>query len=185
MKSIEIQGITGCTYPIYVFVSDIYKNYQSLLGIISSNPYPSTITYNTNIPTIFDTADELLLSLIDSNGVEHLKTLQCEGESFLQIRLKRNISTDDFLYENTAIKIETDNTEDKKIEKSNLIYKILEEKTFNGILVQVIEIFDKNTMNQSNKVRLVLNKLTKDLIGWEMVNESGTSFSYILNKISL
>lgn len=182
MKSIEIQSISGCTYPVYVFLSDIYKNYQTLLGIISSNPYPSTITYTTQIPQIFETANELALSLIDSNAVEYLKIIQCEGEPILEFNvIKPTIELNPFDEETTTQSV---SISDKKLESSNLIYKILEEKMFNGILVQVVEILDKNDINISNKIRLLINKYTKDLIGWEMVSGDG-AISYVLNKIQI
>ena len=77
MVQILITDITGGSYPIDVYVADVYGNYQTLIGSISPGPVPPTQTYNTVIPSIFQTAPQLMLKLIDSNGCEIFKILDC------------------------------------------------------------------------------------------------------------
>ena len=75
MVQIRITEITGGTFPIQAFISDIYGNNQFLLGTISG--VPPTVYYNTTIPTIFQTAPEIMLRLVDANGCESVKILDC------------------------------------------------------------------------------------------------------------
>lgn len=77
MRQIRITTISGSTYPINVFIADVYGNNRSLLGTISSGPVPPTVTYNTVIPSIFDTAPEVMLLLVDDKGCELFKILDC------------------------------------------------------------------------------------------------------------
>jgi len=77
MRQIRITEISGSTYPISVYIADIYGNNQTLIGIIPSGPVPPTIAYNITIPAIFETAPEVMLLLIDNNGCQIFKILDC------------------------------------------------------------------------------------------------------------
>lgn len=77
MNQVRITEISGGTFPINVYISDVYGNNQTLLGTINSGPVPPTVTYNSVIPTIFNTAPEIMLKLTDSNDCEIFKILQC------------------------------------------------------------------------------------------------------------
>ena len=84
MTQVRITEISGSTaYPISVFISDIYLNYKTLLGTISG-AVPPVVEYNTTIPSIFQTAPQILLTLVDSNNCEVFKVLDCTfGCTFL------------------------------------------------------------------------------------------------------
>jgi hypothetical protein len=84
MTQVRITEISGSTaYPISVFISDIYLNYQTLLGTISG-AVPPVVEYNSNIPSIFQTAPQIVLTLTDSNNCEVFKVLDCTfGCTFL------------------------------------------------------------------------------------------------------
>ena len=78
MVQVRLTEITGGTYPISVYLSDIYGNNQTLLGTIASGTtVPPIIYYNTVIPAIFQTAPEIMLKLVDANGCETIKILDC------------------------------------------------------------------------------------------------------------
>ena len=77
MTQVRITEISGGTYPIDVYISDVYGNYQTLLGTINTGPVPPIIEYNTVIPSIFNTAPEIMLTLTDNNGCSIFKLLQC------------------------------------------------------------------------------------------------------------
>jgi hypothetical protein len=77
MTQIRINEISGGTFPINVYISDVYGNNQSLIGVISSGPVPPIVRYNSLIPSIFNTAPEIVLTLTDSNECEIFKKLQC------------------------------------------------------------------------------------------------------------
>jgi len=56
MVQVRLTEISGGTYPISVYLSDIYGNNQTLLGTISTGTtVPPVIYYNTVIPSIFCT----------------------------------------------------------------------------------------------------------------------------------
>ena len=77
MTQVRITEISGSTaYPFSVYISDVYGNYQTLIGTISS-AVPPTVEYNTVIPSIFNTAPEIMLKLVDANDCEVFKILQC------------------------------------------------------------------------------------------------------------
>ena len=76
MTQVRITNITGGTTPISVYIADVYGNNQSLLGVINTT-VPPTVYYNTVIPSIFNTAPEIMLILIDANGCERFQILDC------------------------------------------------------------------------------------------------------------
>ena len=77
MNQVRITEISGGTFPISVYISDVYGNNQTLLGTINTGPVPPTVEYNNTIPSIFNTAPEIMLRLIDDNGCDVFKILQC------------------------------------------------------------------------------------------------------------
>jgi hypothetical protein len=79
MVQIRITNISGGTYPIDVFISDIYGNNKSHLTTITSGPVPPALFYTTTIPQIFETAPEILLTLVDANGCELFELIPCSS----------------------------------------------------------------------------------------------------------
>ena len=88
MTQVRITDISGGTYPISVYISDVYGNNQTLLGTISTGPVPPVVQYNTVIPPIFATAPEIMLKLVDSNNCEVFKILQCTFGCTFQITIE-------------------------------------------------------------------------------------------------
>lgn len=76
MIQVRITSISGGTYPISVYIADVYGNNKSLLGTISSG-VPPTVSYNSVIPSIFNTAPEIMLILTDATGCEVFQILDC------------------------------------------------------------------------------------------------------------
>ena len=70
MTQIRITEISGGTFPVTVYISDVYGNNQTLIGTISSGPVPPVVEYNTVIPSIFSTAPEIMLRLVDGNNCD-------------------------------------------------------------------------------------------------------------------
>jgi hypothetical protein len=77
MTQVTITDISGGTYPISVYIADVYGNNRYLLGIIGTGPVPPSVQYNSVIPTIFNTAPEIMLLLVDDNDCEIFKILDC------------------------------------------------------------------------------------------------------------
>ena len=79
MVQIRITNISGGTYPINVWISDVYGNNKSYLTTITSGPVPPTLFYTASIPPIFETAPEILLTLVDANGCELFELIPCSS----------------------------------------------------------------------------------------------------------
>ena len=88
MTQVRITDISGSTaYPFSVYISDVYGNYQTLIGTISS-AVPPTVYYNTVIPAIFQTAPQIMLTLVDSNNCTVFKILDCTFGCTFQITIE-------------------------------------------------------------------------------------------------
>jgi len=85
MTQVRITEISGSTYPINVFIADVYGNNTTLLGTIETGPVPPTIEYNTTIPAIFQTAPQIMLTLTDANNCSIFKLLDCTFGCAFQI----------------------------------------------------------------------------------------------------
>ncbi len=88
MIQVRITEITGGTYPIDVYISDVYGNHQTLLGTIDPGPVPPIVEYNTVIPSIFQTAPQIMLTLTDNNGCSLFKLLECTFGCTFQITIE-------------------------------------------------------------------------------------------------
>lgn len=78
MNQVVIEEITGVLYPVEVYISDIYGNYRTFLGTINPGPVPPQIEYDNEIPSIFNNAPIIKLTLIDSNECEIYSDLICQ-----------------------------------------------------------------------------------------------------------
>lgn len=88
MTQVRITDISGSTaYPFSVYISDVYGNYQTLIGTISS-AVPPTVYYNTVIPSIFNTAPQIMLTLVDANNCSIFKILDCTFGCTFQITVE-------------------------------------------------------------------------------------------------
>jgi hypothetical protein len=88
MIQVRISNISGGTYPINVYIADVYGNNQSLLGTINSGPVPPTVEYNSTIPSIFETAPEIMILLTDANNCSVFKILDCTYGCAFQITIQ-------------------------------------------------------------------------------------------------
>ena len=76
MTQVRIDFISGASTPVQVYIADVYGNNQSLIGTINTT-VPPEISYNSSIPPIFNTAPAIMLKLVDANGCELFKILDC------------------------------------------------------------------------------------------------------------
>jgi len=77
MKQITIDNISGVEYPVNVYIADIFGNYKTFLGEITIGPVPPEIIYNYTIPTIFQSAPEVMVIIEDANLCETFQILPC------------------------------------------------------------------------------------------------------------
>lgn len=75
MTQIRISAVSGAV-PINVFVSDIYGNNQSFLGTITNTGVipPDAAFYP---PSLFNSAPQIMVTLIDNNGCQKFEILDC------------------------------------------------------------------------------------------------------------
>lgn len=88
MTQVRITEISGGTYPISVYIADVYGNNQTLLGSISPGPVPPIVEYNTVIPSIFNTAPQIMLMMVDANNCSIFKILDCTFGCTFQITIE-------------------------------------------------------------------------------------------------
>lgn len=67
MIQVTINDISGATLPVNVFITDVYGNNKTQLGVISSSVPPS-VNFNTTSPSVFDNTPEFILLLEDANS---------------------------------------------------------------------------------------------------------------------
>lgn len=77
MRQVVIQSISGASYPVDVYISDVNFNYLTKIGTINSGPVPPNVIYNESIPPIFNTAPEILIMLVDNNNCQVIKKIPC------------------------------------------------------------------------------------------------------------
>jgi len=77
MRQIRIEMISGGTFPVKVYLADIYGNNKTFLGEIDPGPVPPAVKYNSIIPPLFVNAPAVMLIMEDSNGCELFKILEC------------------------------------------------------------------------------------------------------------
>jgi len=74
MSLVQINNITGTT-PIDVYIADINGNNQTYIDTISS-PVPPPV-YIISIPTLFSTAQQVMVTMIDANNCQTFHILYC------------------------------------------------------------------------------------------------------------
>lgn len=67
--------------------------------------------------------------------------------------------------------------------ESGFSYKLLAEKQFQGKATQVVELVAEKANAPFQKVRLMIEKTTKELLGWEMFDGQGGVFSYTFKNL--
>lgn len=77
MVQVRLDFISGASYPVSVYIADVYGNNKSLLGTIATGPVPPEVNYNSVIPPIFQSAPQIMLILEDSAGCSVFKILDC------------------------------------------------------------------------------------------------------------
>ncbi|MBN7814946.1 LolA family protein [Algoriphagus pacificus] len=70
-----------------------------------------------------------------------------------------------------------------KMYETGFNYKLLADKTFQGKQANVVELDAQKSNAPFQKVKLMIDKNTKDLLGWEMFDGQGGSFSYAFKNL--
>lgn len=78
MSKVQIDLISGATYPILLYVSDVYGNNKTLIDTITFGPVPPIIDF-TNLPSIFNTAPAIMVTMVDANLCEKFEIIDCSS----------------------------------------------------------------------------------------------------------
>lgn len=70
-----------------------------------------------------------------------------------------------------------------KMYQSGFNYKLLADKTYQGKAVNVVELTALKANAPFKQVKLMVDKATKDLLGWEMYDGQGGIFSYSFKNL--
>ena len=76
MTLVRIDSISGVTYPVDVYVADVYGNNRTFLANISSGPVPPELSYTT-LPPLFNNAPAVMIIVIDANNCEKFEIVEC------------------------------------------------------------------------------------------------------------
>ena len=71
MAFIQISSVSG-TPPYQFYVSDVYGNNKTYLGDFSGTIPP---TQYFNLPTIFSTSENVMLTIVDGSGCEKFEII--------------------------------------------------------------------------------------------------------------
>jgi hypothetical protein len=72
-NTITLNGLTGTT-PLYVYMSDINGNYETYVAtILNTSSLPIVI----GVPTIFDGANQIMITIKDFNSCSYFKIIDC------------------------------------------------------------------------------------------------------------
>jgi hypothetical protein len=77
MSKIQVDLISGVTYPVDLYVSDVYGNNKTFVSTITSGPVPPIIDFTT-LPAIFNTAPAVMITMIDANLCEKFEITDCQ-----------------------------------------------------------------------------------------------------------
>lgn len=78
MSKIQIDLISGVTYPVDLYVSDVYGNNKTFVSTITSGPVPPIIDFTT-LPAIFNTAPSVMITMVDANLCEKFEIVECQS----------------------------------------------------------------------------------------------------------
>ena len=67
--------------------------------------------------------------------------------------------------------------------ESGFDYKLVGEKQYQGKSVQVVELIATSSNSPFESVKLMIDKISKDLLGWEMYDGQGGMFSYTFKNL--
>ena len=70
-----------------------------------------------------------------------------------------------------------------KMYQTGFNYKLLADKTYQGKVVNVVELTAQKPNAPFKQVKLMVDKSTKDLLGWEMYDGQGGMFSYSFKNL--
>ena len=160
-------------------LESVSEKYQSLNGLTAtfeytySNAQDAESQANTGEVTI--KGDKYKLVLDDQEIYNNGKTVwtYIKSDSFKEVTIN---SVDEDMEELTPSNI-------YNIYKKGYNYNLIGEKSQNGTVIQEILLTAENPKSQFQKIKLLVNKANKNLMGWEIADDMGGIFSYKFKEI--
>src|SRR5690554_1393960 len=152
----------------------VSEQYQSLNGLTATFEYSYSSTPDgidqTNTGEVAVKGNQYKLVLEDQEIYNNGKTVwtYIKSNNFKEVTIN---TVEEDMEELTPSNI-------YNIYKKGYDYKLLGEKTKNGITVQEIELTAERRKSQFQRIKLFVDKAKKDLMGWEIQDDMGGVFSY-------
>lgn len=157
----------------------VSKKYQSLDGLKATFEYTFIHERDginqTNTGEVAVKGDKYRLNLDDQEIYNNGKTswTLIKGESYKEVTIS---DVDPDYDELTPSNI-------YNLYKKGYNYRLLGDKTINGKSVQEVELTAEKAGNQIQRVKLMVDKATTNLIGWEMQDNSGGLLKYKFKEV--
>ena len=157
----------------------VSKKYQSLDGLKATFEYTFIHERDginqTNTGEVAVKGDKYRLSLDDQEIFNNGKTswTLIKSDSYKEVTIS---DVDSDMDELTPSNI-------YNLYRKGYNYRLLGERTMNGRAVQEIELTAEKPRAQIQRVKLLVDKATNDLIGWEMQDNSGGLLKYRFKEV--
>jgi len=159
-------------------LDDMSEKYQSMKGFTAGFDYTYQDASGTGDRQSGDIAvsgEKYRLKLPDQEIYNDGKTVW----TFIQTSTYKEVTIND------AAQMEGELTPSNvyKMYQSGFNYKLLADETYHGKAVNVVELTALKSNAPFKQVKLMVDKATKDLLGWEMFDGQGGMFSYSFKNL--
>lgn len=154
------------------------QKYQSMKGFTSGFDYTysdSGVPGDRQTGEIAVSGEKYRLKLPDQEIYNDGKTVW----TFIQTSSYKEVTINDA----TQMEGELTPSNIYKMYQSGFNYRLLADKTYQGKAVNVIELVALKENAPFQEVKLMIDKSTKDLLGWEMSDGQGGVFSYSFKNL--
>lgn len=161
-----------------VVLDGMSQKFQSMKGFTASFDYTyqdAAGTGDRQSGEIAVSGEKYRLKLPDQEIYNDGKTVW----TFIQTSTYKEVTIND------ASQMESELTPSNiyKMYQSGFNYKLLADKTYQGKAVNVVELTALKSNAPFKQVKLMVDKSTKDLLGWEMFDGQGGMFSYSFKNL--
>jgi outer membrane lipoprotein-sorting protein len=163
-----------------VVLDGMSQKYQSMKGFTASFDYTFQDgggTGDRQTGEISVSGEKYRLKLPDQEIYNDGKTVW----TYIQTKVYKEVTINDA----TQMEGELTPSNIYKMYQSGFNYKLLADKTYQGKQVNVVELTALKSNAPFKQVKLMVDKATKDLLGWEMFDGQGGVFSYSFKNMKV
>lgn len=161
-------------------LTSVSEKYQSLNGLTATFEYTYANTQDgenqTNTGEVAVKGNKYKLVLDDQEIYNNGKTVwtYIKSNNFKEVTIN---TVDEEMEELTPSNI-------YNIYQKGYDYRLTGEKNLNGKIIQEIELIAENANSQFQKIKLFVDKAKMDLVGWEIEDDIGGTFTYQFKEIN-